>query len=77
MIDDSKERERIDWDREREKEEYDKRGNSYLYHNGHTMWQGVNIIWQSTLREFLISSSPSISLAVKQTWTRVDYTLST
>lgn len=34
MIDDSKEREKIDWDREREreKEEYDKRGNSYLYH---------------------------------------------
>lgn len=76
MIDDSKEREKIDWERDRERNMINE-AIRICTTNGHTMWQGVNIIWQSTLREFLISSSPSISLAVKQTWTRVDYTLST
>lgn len=32
MIDDSKEREDRLRERQREREEYDKRGNSYLYH---------------------------------------------
>lgn len=45
MIDDSNGREKIDWERDRERNMINE-AIRICTTNGHTMWQGVNIIWQ-------------------------------